>query len=90
LSQKNVKIGASPDEIAHFLDNQKLEHSQLIRPEAMHIGPGHDYASLPIIVAIKRRTMRSLFVYESIEIVFVFDERNELRRIDVIPVLTSL
>ena len=90
LVTKNVKIGASPDEILHFLDNQQLEHSQLIRPEAMHIGPGHDYANLPIIVAIKRRTMQSLFVYESIEIVFVFDERNELKRFDVIPILTGV
>jgi hypothetical protein len=90
LVAKNVKIGASPDEILYFLDNQQLEHSKLIRPEAMHIGPGHDYANLPIIVAIKRRTMQSLFVYESIEIVFVFDGRNELKRFDVIPILTGL
>jgi hypothetical protein len=89
LVEKNIKIGVSPDDVIRFLDSQKLEHSPLWRPQVMFIGR-HDYGKLLVINAIKRRTRQSFFTYENIELFFVFNEKHELVRFDVFPVVTGL
>ena len=89
LVEKNIKIGMSPDEVIQFLDSQKVEHSPLWRPKVVSIG-SQDYGNLLVINAIKRRTQQSLFGYENIELFFVFNEKHELERFDVIPVMIGL
>jgi hypothetical protein len=48
------------------------------------------YGDAPMIGAIKRRTWRSLLMYESIQIVFVFDDNNRLVKFDLHPAYTGL
>ncbi len=53
LVSQNLKIGAYSDEVMSFLDAQHLDHSKLMRPEAMRFG-GHSYKDEKVIVAIIR------------------------------------
>lgn len=89
LVSKNLKVGASSDQVAAFLDSQHLEHSGMIKPTIMGLG-GHDYPGENVIVAIRRGTWRNVLQTESIEFVFVFSEKRELVRFDVFPVYTGL
>ena len=89
LTEQNLAIGASPEKVLHFLDAYHLEHSELMRPEAMRLGD-HDYANRNIIAAIKRRTKIGLISREDIQLVFIFDEGHRLAKIDLVPVYTSL
>jgi hypothetical protein len=50
---------------------------------------GHDYAKQNVIAAIKRHVAGSLVWDEAIQIVFVFNEKHELTKLDLIPVYTS-
>jgi hypothetical protein len=50
---------------------------------------GHDYAKQNVIAAIKRHVARSLMWDEALQIVFVFNEKHELTKFDVMPVYTS-
>jgi hypothetical protein len=88
LVAQNVKIGASPDDVIRFLDEQHLEHSPLRRTSGS--SEGKTYGDVPMIGAIKRRTWRSLLMFESIQIVFIFDENNHLVKFDLRPVYTGL
>ena len=89
LVGSNIKIGSSPEEVVSFLDAQHLEHSEMHRTsDYSHLR--EIYGDAPMIGAIKRRTWRSLLMYESIQIVFVFDENNRLVKFDLRPVYTGL
>jgi hypothetical protein len=90
LTEQNVRIGCPPEDVIRFLDAQHLGHSEFMKPEIMHLGPGHDYANQNVIAAIKRRTWIALLSREDIQLVFVFDENRKLTRIDLVPVYTSL
>ena len=72
-----------------FLDAQHLEHTEMRRTsDYSHLRD--IYGDAPMIGAIKRRTWRSLLMYESIQIVFVFDDNNRLVKFDLNPVYTGL
>jgi hypothetical protein len=88
LVAQNVKIGASPEDVIKFLDEQHLEHSGMERTSKSSLR--RTYGDVPMIGAIKRRTWGSLLMYESIQIVFIFDENNRLEKFDLIPVYTGL
>ena len=88
LVSQNIKIGDTPQRVIEFLDAQHLEHAQLMKPDFMYIS-GHDYANQNVIEAIKRHTALGMFWDEAIQLVFVFNEKRELTRIDVLPVYTS-
>ena len=88
LVAQNVRVGDSPDLVIRFLDAQGLDHSTLMKPEYMLIS-GHDYAKQNVIAAIKRHVARSLMWDEALQIVFVFNEKHELTKFDVMPVYTS-
>ena len=85
LVSQNLKPGMSSGEVIRFLDPQHLEHSQLIKPEIMTLGLGHDYGNQHIIAAIKRGTAKALLWGEAIQLIFVFNEKHELVRTDVFP-----
>ena len=56
-----------------FLDEQHLEHGPM-RRTSEYPGLCCAYGDVPMVRAIKRRTWRSLLMFESIQIVFIFDE----------------
>jgi hypothetical protein len=89
LVSQNLKKGESPRQVISFLDEQHLEHSNLIKHESMILG-GHDYRNENLIVAIKRKTWVSMLQSESIQLVFVFDDDDQLVRFDVFPRYTGL
>lgn len=88
LISQSVKKGASSDQVVSFLDAQRFEHSKLMRPEFMRIG-SHNYGNQNVVVAIKRNTWVAILQTESIQLVFVFNESDELVRFDVFPVYTG-
>jgi len=88
LVAQSVKVGDPPDRVICFLDAQHLEHSTLMKPEAMRIS-GHDYGNQTVIAAIKRHVAGSLMWDEAVEFIFVFNEKHELTKFDVMPVYTS-
>jgi hypothetical protein len=88
LVAENVKIGATSDDVLRFLDEQHLDHSALTRTSKS--SERMTYGDVPMIGAIKRRTWRSLLMFGSIQIVFIFDENNHLVRFDLYPVYTGL
>ena len=88
LVAQNLKPGVSPDQVIRFLDVQHLEHSELIKPEAMRFG-SQNYANENVIAAIKRNTSISMLVSESIQLIFVFNENHGLVRCDVFPIYTG-
>ena len=88
LIGQNVRRGDPPERVISFLVGEHLEHSTLEKSEFMHIN-GHDYRNQIVIGAIKRQTAGSLLWREDIEIVFVFNEKHQLTKFDVIPVYTS-
>jgi hypothetical protein len=85
---QSVAVGASLNEVAHFLDTMHIEHSELERPQMMLMG-GHRYDNVLVVMAIQRNTWRSLLVREDVELIFVFDEARKLNRIDIFPILTG-
>jgi len=87
--EQNVKLGSKPEAVIRFLDQQHLEHSEMFRLSEYE-SPHRKYGDALIIEAIKRGTWRSLLLYESIQIFFVFDEGHKLIRIDLSPVYTGL
>jgi hypothetical protein len=89
LIEKNVKIGDSPETVIDFLDRHQLEHGP-IRRTSEYRGLRSKYGDAPMIGAIKRRTWRSLLMYESIQIDFVFDKDGRLQKFDLHPVYTGL
>jgi len=89
LVERNVKLGASPEDVIRFLDSQRLEHSDLIKPDFMTLG-GRSYGNQNVIVAIKRHTVRALVWGEAIQLIFVFDENRRLVRSDVFPRYTAI
>lgn len=86
--QKSVRIGESPQDVIDFLKGQNLDPSDLIRPQAMHLG-GHDYAVQNIVVAVKRYSARALLWKEMIYLVFVFDGDRKLVRYDIFSLYDS-
>jgi hypothetical protein len=89
LIEQNVKIGSTPDEVVRFLDDQHLDHTPLTRTDK-YSKLRDSYGDVPMIGAIKRKTWRSLIMYENIQIVFVFDSNNHLVKFELIPVFTGL
>ena len=89
LISENLQPGDSPDQVAHFLDAQHLDHSQIINQEMITIS-GHGYGNQNVLIAIKRNTWRSLIQTESMQLVFVFDAHDKLLRADVLTVYTGL
>ncbi len=89
LVSQNLRMGASSEQVTSFLDVQHLEHSKLTKSEFMRFN-SHNYANENVIVAIKRNTWVEMWQKESIQLVFVFNEKGELVRFDVFPVYTGL
>lgn len=89
LVYQNVKKGESSEELIRFLDAQHLEHSELTRPSFMSLW-GRDYSNQNVVVAIRRNTWTSMLQTESVQLVFVFDDKNRLIKSDVFPVYTGL
>jgi hypothetical protein len=88
LISENVKVGASPEDVTRFLDQQGLDHSALRRTSE-----GSErkiYGDVPMIGAIKRHTWRGLLMFESIQVVFIFDDNNHLLKFDLHKVYTGL
>ena len=86
---QNIKVGCSTDDVIRFLDSQLLEHSSLVRLtefETLRL----TYGGAPLILARKRHTWQAWWGYESIQIIFVFDENNRLLRFDLRPEYTAL
>jgi hypothetical protein len=77
--ERNLRTGSTLDEVVHYLDGRHLEHSGLIRPEAMFID-GRKYDGQLVVVAIKRHTFSSLLIEGGIQLVFTFDENHRLNR----------
>ena len=89
LIAQNVKVGSSSDDVIRFLDSQHLEHSRLLTmPEFSTLH--HAYGDAPLIVATKQRTLKAWWGFESIQIVFVFNESNRLLKFDLHPEYTAL
>lgn len=89
LVEQNVKIGSSPEAVMKFLDDQHLEHGP-IRRTSQYSEYSNTYGDVPMIGAIKRKTWRSLLMFESIQIVFIFDDQKRLVKFDLHPVYTGL
>jgi hypothetical protein len=89
LVSKNLKLGASSGQVIIFLDAHHLEPSKLMKPEAMRYG-SHVYSNENVVLAIKRNTWVGFLETESIQLVFVFNDNNELVRFDVFPVYTGM
>ena len=89
LTSRNIQIGATPEEVIHFLASKHLEPSPLVKPEVMSMHGNH-YDGLNIVVGVKRYSASALLWREAIYLVFVFDENRKLVRFDVFPILDSL
>lgn len=89
LVSQNVKTGESSRQVISFLDAQHLEHSELMKPQFMSLG-GREYGNRNVIVAIKRNTWVSILQEESVQLVFVFDDNDQLVGFDVSTVYTGL
>jgi len=72
-----------------FLDERHLEHWPM-RRTSEYPALRSAYGDVPMIGAIKRRTWRSLLMFESIQIVFIFDQNGRLEKFDLHPVYTGL
>ena len=86
---QNVKVGSSPDDVIRFLNSQHLEHSSLLRLSEFET-LRRTYGDAPLILARKRRTLQAWWGFESIQIIFVFDESNRLLKFDLHPEYTAL
>jgi hypothetical protein len=87
---QNLKQGVSSAKVRRFLDAQHLDPSNLMKPDVMYYGNGHDYSHQNVVVAVKRNTGLSLLQSEAIYLVFVFNDKDELVRWDVFPIYTGL
>jgi hypothetical protein len=86
---QNVRVGCSPDEVIRYLDSQHLKRSSLFRLDRLETLHG-TYGDAPVILARKQHTFRAWWGFESIRLIFVFDERNQLLRFDLRPEYTAL
>jgi|SRR2546423_15611086 len=59
LTSRNIQIGATPEEVIHYLASRRLEPSPLFKPEVM-LMHGHHYDRQNIVVAVKRYSARNL------------------------------
>ncbi len=89
-TSQGVRQGMSSAQVRSFLDGQHLDPSELIRPEVMVYGRGHDFSNQNVVVAVKRNTWRSLLSSEAIYLVFVFDNQDRLLRWEIFPIYTGL
>ena len=80
------RTGTSSAKVRSFLDAQHLDPSTLI----MSYGRGRDYSNQNVVVAVKRNTRLALLYGESIYLVFVFNDKDELIRWDVFPIYDGL
>jgi hypothetical protein len=87
---QNLKQGTSSAKVRSFLDAQHLDPSNLIKPRIMSYGHGRDYSNQNVVVAVKRNTRLALLYGESIYLVFVFNDKDELMRWDVFPIYDGL
>jgi len=88
-ANQSLATGAEFDKVAHFPDAKHLEHSELIRPEAMFMH-GRSYDNDWVVIAVRRGTWRSMIQREDVQLIFVFDEGHKLKRTDIFPVYTGL
>ena len=88
-ANQSLAAGASFDEVAHFLDAKRFEHSELIRPEVMFMH-SKSYDNDWVVIAVRRGTWRSMLQREDVQLIFVFDEGHKLKRTDIFPVYTGL
>jgi len=89
LVAHNVRTGERPALVIQFLDHEHLEHSRLERLQEMDSDKRYYSVGTPIIRAIKRRTATGLLGFQSMQVVFVFNENDELVRFDIRPVYTA-
>jgi hypothetical protein len=80
----------SSAQVRSFLNTQYLDPSELIGPDIMVYGRGHDFSNQNVVVAVKRNTWRSLLSSEAIYQVFVFDNQDRLLRWEIFPIYTGL
>ena len=81
---RDLKPGASPDEVIQFLNSHGLHHSPVqhaIEKDAR----GNQTVDGPIVVGVQERSARGLFWVESLQVVFVFDHQDKLLRFNVRP-----
>jgi hypothetical protein len=87
---QNLKQGTSSAKVRSFLDAQCLDPSNLMKPDVMSYGRGHNYGNQNVVVGVKGNTWLSLLQSEAIYLVFVFNDRDELVRWVVFPIYTGL
>jgi hypothetical protein len=84
-----VRVGASPEQVLQFLDGEHLEHGGLERLGEFDSDNRFYGLGTPVIRAIKRHTAQGLMGFQSLQVVFQFNEKAELVRFDVRPVYTA-
>ena len=85
----NVAVGVTPDEVIRFLDAAQMEHGSYERLTEFDFDTRYYPIGTPIIRAMKRRTAVGLIGFQSLQVVFAFDERGQLSRLDVRPIYTA-
>ncbi len=73
--QRNLKLGENYKQVIEFLDKEKFEHSGYLQKEKKIFG---------IIRDIKRYPIR-----KSVQLVFMFNEKGELLKIDIKEAFTG-
>jgi uncharacterized membrane protein YphA (DoxX/SURF4 family) len=86
---ESVHVGAGPEQVLLFLDHEHLEHDGLERLGQFDSDTRFYARGTPVIRAIKRHAASGLVGFQSLQIVFVFNEKIELVRFDVRPVYTA-
>jgi hypothetical protein len=86
---ESVRVGARPEQVLQFLDGEQIEHSGLDRLGEFDSDTRFYALGSPVIRAIKRHTASGLLGFQSLQVVFLFNEKAELVRFDVRPVYTA-
>lgn len=79
MLEQNINIGDNANAVIKYLDDNNIEHSQLLK--------GNDYATIHAII---RDVHKSIFVRESILITFTFDSKSLLIKYDVKSAYTGV
>lgn len=87
---RNVPIGSRVEQVTAFLDVQHLDHGRYERLSNLDSDTRYYPAGSPVLRAIKRHTAEGLLGFQSLRVVFVFDENGALTRFDVRPIYTTL
>lgn len=86
---ENLKTGATQQRVLDFLNREHLEHGPAERLGDFDSDTRYYPKGTLIVRAIKRHTASGLIGFQSLQVVFVFNENRELVRFDVRPVYTA-